>query len=43
MTDQSERIWVDGIGYEVIPEPATIGLVGIFGAGMLFLRRKFMV
>jgi len=27
----------------VIPEPATMGLVGIFGAGLLFVRRKFMV
>lgn len=27
------------IRVEVIPEPATIGLVGIFGAGLLFFRR----
>ena len=27
----------------VIPEPATMGLMGIFGAGMLFVRRKFMM
>lgn len=26
----------------VIPEPATVGLVGIFGTGILFMRRRFM-
>lgn len=28
---------------EVIPEPATLGLVGLFGAGMLFFRRHFRI
>ena len=32
---------VDNI--EIIPEPATIGLVGVFGAGVLFIRRRFMI
>jgi len=27
----------------LVPEPATLGLVGIAGAGMLFFRRKFMI
>lgn len=27
----------------VIPEPATIGLIGVFGAGLLFVRRRFMI
>ncbi|WP_372845392.1 PEP-CTERM sorting domain-containing protein [Pontiella sp.] len=27
----------------VIPEPATLGLVGAFGAGILFVRRRFMI
>ena len=27
-------------GVDVIPEPATIGLVGIFGGAMLFMRRR---
>lgn len=27
----------------VIPEPATIGLVGIFGAGILFFRRRLKI
>ncbi|MDF7808371.1 PEP-CTERM sorting domain-containing protein [Pontiellaceae bacterium B12219] len=26
-----------------IPEPATIGLIGAFGGGLLFVRRRFMV
>ncbi|WP_136078225.1 PEP-CTERM sorting domain-containing protein [Pontiella desulfatans] len=27
----------------VIPEPATIGLIGAFGSGLLFIRRRFMI
>ncbi len=27
----------------VIPEPATLGLIGVFGGGMLFIRRRFMI
>ncbi|VGO11739.1 hypothetical protein PDESU_00285 [Pontiella desulfatans] len=27
----------------VIPEPATLGMVAAFGAGMLFIRRRFMI
>jgi len=30
---------VDNVSIEAIPEPATMGLVGIFGAGLLFARR----
>lgn len=28
---------------ETVPEPATLGLVALFGGGVLFLRRTFMV
>ncbi len=28
---------------EVIPEPATLGLIGLFGAGLLLVRRKFQL
>ncbi|VGO19360.1 PEP-CTERM sorting domain-containing protein [Pontiella sulfatireligans] len=28
---------------DVIPEPATLGLVTAFGAGVLFIRRRFMI
>jgi hypothetical protein len=27
----------------VIPEPATLGLLGVFGGAMLFFRRRFMI
>lgn len=39
VTDRELGMTISG----VIPEPATIGLVGLFGAGVLFVRRRFMV
>ncbi len=33
--------WFDNLA--VIPEPATIGLVGLFGVGMLFVRRRLVL
>lgn len=27
----------------VIPEPATMGLIGVFGSAVLFIRRRFMI
>jgi len=30
-------------GYEAIPEPATLGLVALFGGGVLWIRRTFMI
>lgn len=35
--------WTAVDNIEVIPEPATISLVGIFGAGVLFMRRRFKI
>ena len=32
---------LDSTGHQVIPEPAVAGLIGIFGAGMIFARRMF--
>lgn len=32
-----------GLSFEVIPEPATLGLVGVFGGAVLFIRRRFMI
>lgn len=29
-----------GVAINSIPEPATLGLVGIFGAGMMYIRRR---
>jgi hypothetical protein len=28
---------------QAIPEPGTLGLIGVFGGGMLFVRRRFMI
>ena len=36
---QSTR--TDNMSLEVIPEPATLGLVAVFGGAVLFLRRRF--
>lgn len=33
----------DTLTVDVIPEPATLGLVTAFGAGILFVRRRFMM
>jgi hypothetical protein len=48
-----DTVWLAAGGYtqiddltisgDVIPEPATMGLLGIFGAGMLFLRRRMKI
>ena len=37
--DVQDRLFV----YDIIPEPATIGLFGILGVAMLWIRRKFTV
>jgi hypothetical protein len=39
---------IDGVGmfdmsFDVIPEPATLGLISAFGGGLLFFRRRFMI
>ncbi|MDF7800839.1 PEP-CTERM sorting domain-containing protein [Pontiellaceae bacterium B1224] len=34
---------VDGSTLSVVPEPATLGLVAVFGGGILFIRRRFMI
>ena len=33
---------MDDISMTVVPEPATFGLFGVIGAGMLFVRRRIM-
>lgn len=33
----------DGVTLEAIPEPATLGMVALFGGGILIIRRKFMI
>jgi len=32
-----------GLSITTIPEPATLGLVALFGAGAIFIRRRFMI
>lgn len=38
-----EYVGVDYMQLDVIPEPATLGLVAAFGAGIMFVRRRFMI
>lgn len=35
--------YINGFQLQAVPEPATLGLVGAFGAGILFVRRRFMI
>lgn len=34
---------INAIQVRAIPEPATIGMIAMFGGGMLFIRRRFMI
>jgi hypothetical protein len=34
---------VDNVDVSTIPEPATLGMVAMFGGGILFIRRKLMM
>lgn len=35
--------WLDNVTVTSIPEPATLGMVALFGGGILFIRRKLML
>ena len=37
----ADRTWYDGVYVEAIPEPATFGLLAVFGAGLIAIRNKF--
>ncbi|RLA58927.1 MAG: hypothetical protein DRQ89_14760, partial [Epsilonproteobacteria bacterium] len=40
--DRGPRV-IEIDGYEAIPEPATLGLVALFGGGVLWIRRTFAI
>lgn len=39
----SGTLYVDNARFEAIPEPATMGLVALFGGAILFVRRKLTI
>ena len=39
----SIQLLADDWQVTAIPEPATLGLLGAFGGGILFIRRRFMI
>lgn len=41
--NDTERGSLAGVVIEQIPEPATLGMVALFGGGILFIRRKFTI
>ena len=41
--NESGGMRVEKLTFEAIPEPATLGLVTVMGAGILFIRRTFML
>lgn len=36
-------VQIDNVSFAAIPEPATMGLIGIFGGGLLFTRRVLKI
>ena len=40
---QSAGVWVDDMQLTVIPEPATLGLFGLVGGGMIWVRKRFTI
>lgn len=36
-------MYLDNVQLDVIPEPATMGLLAVFGGGLLFIRNRFMI
>lgn len=41
--DGGNNIALDTLTLHAIPEPATLGLVALFGGGVLFIRRRLMI
>lgn len=40
MTAQNQRTWYDGVGYSIVPEPATGALLGLGALALIARRRK---
>jgi hypothetical protein len=40
MTLQNQRTWYDGVGYSIVPEPATGAILGLGALGLIARRRK---
>ena len=40
---QAAGVWVDDMDLTVIPEPATLGLFGLLGGGLLWTRKRFTI
>jgi len=38
--DGYSRTWYDGVGYQAVPEPSAVILVGLAGLGLLARRRR---
>lgn len=43
LNSNSNFVAWDDVSLTVIPEPATMGLVGVFGGAVLFIRRRFTI
>lgn len=41
--DATSSVSVDSMGLSVIPEPATLGVIGFFGSAIIFIRRRFTI
>jgi len=39
----SPTAWIDNVSVNTIPEPATLGMVALFGGGIVFIRRRLMM
>jgi hypothetical protein len=42
-TTAGSSVSIDSMGLSVIPEPATLGMIGFFGAAITLIRRRFMI
>lgn len=40
---RSSHTSITGLTFDAIPEPATLGMVAVFGGGILFIRRRLML